>query len=56
MPNPQDLTPQQRIRRYRAEIDHHHEKHGYHNEFMLKVYKELLESAEKELAGIPLEQ
>jgi len=50
MPNLRDLPPEQRIVRYKAEVQRHQGKPGRTNKVMLKVYKELLEAAEEELS------
>ncbi len=50
MPNLRNLPPQQRIKRYRAEIMRFQNRPGRTNEMMLNLYTELLELAEAELA------
>ncbi len=55
MPNLRNLPPEQRIKRYRAEIMRFQKRPGRTNEMMLKLYKGLLEAAEAELANQPLE-
>ncbi len=53
MPNLQHLPPELRIKRYRAEVEFHQGRSGKASKVMLRVYKQLLEAAEEELAGIP---
>ncbi|TVO79051.1 hypothetical protein [Sedimenticola selenatireducens] len=49
MPDLKDLPPEDRISRYRAELDRHEGKHGYTSVFMFNLYSSLLASAQQEI-------
>jgi len=49
MPNQKSLSLEQRIKRYRAEVEYHQGKSGYAGQFMLNLYTGLLVAAQDEL-------
>ncbi len=51
MPNLQNLPAKLRIKRYQAEVQRHQKQSGRTSQLMLRVYKELLEAAEAEIAN-----
>ena len=51
MPNLQNLPAELRIKRYQAEVQRHQKNPGRAGQLMLRVYRELLEAAEAEIAS-----
>ncbi len=49
MPSVENLPLEQRIKRYRAEIEYHQNKPGYAGQFMFNLYTSLLVAAQGEI-------